>query len=182
MSFVLISFGVALPFYFFWQLSSLKGKLNRISIRAKFGYLYNEYKLQAYYWEIIKILLKELIIIVLIFYQDQIFLKAILIFFLLQSYVKFQDNIHPYNLKQLNSLDLLSNQICSYSMIFGFGIYMSQQSKIRETQAPFVLILAAANGFYLFNMLSQLLAVSAKKYENHIDKIKVFILTKLPKL
>ncbi|CAD8130980.1 unnamed protein product [Paramecium sonneborni] len=65
---LLLFFGVIMPVYFWYGI--------RKNPHHKFwGYLYNEYKLHAYYWETIKILQKDLIIIILAYYQDHIPIK-----------------------------------------------------------------------------------------------------------
>lgn len=62
-----------IPFLFFIGLYLNRFRLDRISTRKIWGYLYNEYKKAAYYWEIIKILLKEFMIIVLTYYEDYVY-------------------------------------------------------------------------------------------------------------
>ena len=50
------------------------------------GYLYHEYKNNAYFWEIVKILEKELVIIILKFYEDSIIIKGVIIQFITYLY------------------------------------------------------------------------------------------------
>lgn len=57
-----------------------------MKFRELWGYLYNEYAIKAYYWEFVKILQKECIIIVLSYYEDYIQIKAILIFLVIYAY------------------------------------------------------------------------------------------------
>jgi hypothetical protein len=45
-----------------------RDKLDDKATRLHWGYLYNEYKKDAYFWEIVKIVEKELIIIFLTYY------------------------------------------------------------------------------------------------------------------
>jgi hypothetical protein len=72
--------GFALPNIIMWALvfpimfayvlknGSDRKKLDSIFFSQSWGYFYNEYSLKRYYWEIVKIFEKELIMIILIFY------------------------------------------------------------------------------------------------------------------
>ena len=67
--------------------------------------MYNEYKSKAYFWETIKILQKEFMIIVLTYYEDHIQVKAALVFLVLFLY-SFMTNKHkPYLTGELNTID-----------------------------------------------------------------------------
>lgn len=77
-----------------------------------FGYIYNEYIDAAYYWEIVKLIIKDLIIIALTYYQDLIVMKAILIFLVLQIQLYLTRRIQPYRLHYLNKLDEKMLIIC----------------------------------------------------------------------
>ena len=56
-----------------------KGKLNSVFFKNSWGYFYNEYHARCYYWEFVKIFQKELIIIILIFYTDDVIVKVFII-------------------------------------------------------------------------------------------------------
>lgn len=53
---------------------------------SHWGYLYNEYKKEAYFWELIKIIEKELIILSLVYYEDTIVVKGVLVLFITYVY------------------------------------------------------------------------------------------------
>ncbi|CAD8116384.1 unnamed protein product [Paramecium sonneborni] len=73
------------------------------------GYLYNEYKKEAYFWELIKIAEKELIILSLLYYQDSGVAKGVLVLFITYLYQQLNGIYKPYILKKLNRLDYYSN-------------------------------------------------------------------------
>jgi hypothetical protein len=52
----------------------------------KYGFLYKEYKINAFYWELIKIFEKIGIIIILNYYFDDIKVKGILVFMIVCAY------------------------------------------------------------------------------------------------
>jgi len=122
---VIVVIGVLIPLYFYYKLFKIKDSLNEMEHRSTWGFLYNEYTKWAYYWEIVKILLKELIIIILTYYEDSIFLKAILVNLSIVFYSHYLLKWKPYNLSFLNKLESQSSRTCSISMIIGIGIYAS---------------------------------------------------------
>lgn len=76
---ILILLSIILPCYLFWSLYKNRFNLEKKSVRNTWSYLYNEFKTSAYFWEIIKILEKELVIIILNFYEDSIVIKGVII-------------------------------------------------------------------------------------------------------
>ena len=70
-----------------------------------YGYLYNEYSKDTYYWEIIKICQKELIIIFLTFYEDIIIIKGTIVFIIINCYDMLSKKYMPYKSVDLNKLD-----------------------------------------------------------------------------
>lgn len=53
---VLFIFGVLIPGLIFNKLYNIRNTLKQNNNRLIWGYLYNEYKETAYYWEIVKII------------------------------------------------------------------------------------------------------------------------------
>jgi len=76
---MLFAFAIFVPIYFFFGLYSNFKKLDEKKVRLQWGYLYNEYTKSAYFWEVIKIAQKELMIISLTYYEDRIIIKATII-------------------------------------------------------------------------------------------------------
>lgn len=122
---LIVAIGILIPLYFFYKLFNIKDRLNQIENRSTWGFLYNEYSKWAYYWEIVKILLKEIIIIILTYYEDSILIKAILVNLSITFYSHYLLKWKPYNLSFLNKLESQSSRTCSISMIIGLGIYAS---------------------------------------------------------
>ena len=87
------------------NMSKYKDKLNDLFVLRLYGYLYNEYNHVVYYWEIIKICQKELIIIFLTFYEDIIIIKGTIIFIIVFCYDLFSKRYKPYKRVELNRLD-----------------------------------------------------------------------------
>lgn len=73
-----------------------KDHLDYSSVRKTWGYLYNEYRIHAYFWETLKIMQKEIIIIVLAYYDDHVPIKASLVFLVLFGYSFIAIRQKPY--------------------------------------------------------------------------------------
>ena len=91
----------------------------------KLGYFYNEYNEDGYLWEFVKIFSKEMIIIFLTFYEDQVVIKGLIVFLIIFFYGGFTVLFTPYTSKRLNFIDRLSTAICAGSICLGVLIYAS---------------------------------------------------------
>jgi hypothetical protein len=94
-----------IPLSLFLRLVLQKDKLKLISTRLLWGFLYNEYKSSAYFWEFIKILTKVLIIIFVSIYDDFIVIKGILIYVILFFYGYLRSFYKPFEDHRMNSLE-----------------------------------------------------------------------------
>jgi hypothetical protein len=92
----LLLIGLFIPFFMLNNLYLNRNHLDEKHTRLKWGYLYNEYKKTAYFWEIIKIVVKELIIIFVTYYSDTIVLKGILILGIVYLYYELNILHEPY--------------------------------------------------------------------------------------
>ncbi|CAD8092594.1 unnamed protein product [Paramecium primaurelia] len=173
-------FGVIIPFGFLLCLVYNKDKLQYKRGKSLFGYLYYEYKPQTYFWEIIKIVTKELVIVFLIFYEDSIILKGSLIFFILLCYWSLNLKFIPFRTSRLNLLDYQSSIICGVSMIFGICLSMDQQQQFQNISTVLFFTLIIINIFMLLKMLLYILNAYSKEMVTSLDQIKLKILQILP--
>jgi hypothetical protein len=49
----LIAWGLGIPFFAFILLNRVRTRLTKIDVRETYGFLYNGYKKQFYYWEVV---------------------------------------------------------------------------------------------------------------------------------
>ncbi|CAD8134925.1 unnamed protein product [Paramecium pentaurelia] len=174
-------FGVIIPFGLLLCLVYNKDKLQYKRGKSVFGYLYYEYKPQTYFWEIIKIVTKELIIIFLIFYEDSIILKGSLIFFLLLCYWSLNLKFIPFRTSRLNLLDYQSSIVCGVSMILGICLNMDQQQQFQNISTVLFFSLIIINFLMLIKMLFYILNAYSREMVTSLDQIKLKILSVLPK-
>lgn len=57
------------------------------TVRRSYGFLYNEYKMSKYYWEIIKLLQKAILIIIINYLDGQTITQGTLISCVLLTYI-----------------------------------------------------------------------------------------------
>ncbi|CAD8109141.1 unnamed protein product [Paramecium sonneborni] len=177
---VLLFISILIPLYFFMSLYSNKTTLSQKITRNKWGYLYNEYNLDAYYWELIKITVKQLLIIFLSFYDDNVVKKGILLLSVVYIYYEISQKYKPFRSHILNKLDAYSANVCAISMAVGIGIYIDQQSQSYEIQIPYLIILLAFNLQYLVKIFKEIVASFIEENAYFFDKIKEIILNHLP--
>ncbi|CAD8149947.1 unnamed protein product [Paramecium octaurelia] len=171
--FIIIAF--IIPLILFTFLFQNRKDLDNNETRMNWGFLYNEYKKSGYFWEIVKLIEKELIIIVLAIYETRIIIKAILIYIIIFIYQQLTIKYQPYESKVLNQLDLTMTQVCGFSVVLGIGIYASQQNQ--EIIYPLYIILICINLYFMFLMIKILL----KAYLIQLSKEISMICQKLKK-
>ncbi|CAD8213634.1 unnamed protein product [Paramecium octaurelia] len=173
---------ILIPVYLFYGLYKCRRVQDQRSTRLHWGYLYHEYKEETYYWELIKIVQKELIILSLIYYQDSIAVKGILVLFITYLYQELNSNYRPYKLSSLNKLDYYSANICMITISLAIGAYISQSSDISGLQILFFILMALFNFLFLYKIITKIIAEYSKAYQFALDKLKEILKSKLPNL
>ncbi|CAD8147103.1 unnamed protein product [Paramecium octaurelia] len=173
-------FGILIPLGLLLSLCKIRNKLIYKRGKSLLGYLYYEYKPNAYFWEIIKIVDKELLILVLIYYEDSIILKGSLIYFILFSYWSLNLKYQPFKSARLNQLDYQSTIICEISIIIGIGLNMGQQSQFYNISVIFFFTLIIINIFFLIKILLYIFNAYMNEMEKTFDLVKSTIHKNLP--
>lgn len=103
----LIFFVFAIPIILFVGIRKayVKGNIEKINVRFKYGFLYNEYAHEAYFWEFVKICQKILITVIISYYEEHIIVKGTLVFLIIMAYGTLAQHYTPYFKKNLNQLD-----------------------------------------------------------------------------
>ena len=60
----LIVWGVGIPLFAFILLRNVETKLTKLETKEKFGFLYNGYKKEFYYWEVIIMYRKIMMVVI----------------------------------------------------------------------------------------------------------------------
>ncbi|CAD8214829.1 unnamed protein product [Paramecium octaurelia] len=181
---LLFIFAIFIPIYFFYGLYHNSEKLDQKKVRLQWGYLYNEYTKSAYFWEVIKIAQKELMIIFLTYYDDRIIIKATIILLITGLYLELNKNYKPYKQSALNQLDCYSTNVCLASIVLAIGIYISQQSNSIEIQIPYQIIIIILNIHVTYLLISKIVVEYFKEkttgYQDKLDIVRQAIRKRFP--
>ncbi|EAR95825.2 transmembrane protein, putative (macronuclear) [Tetrahymena thermophila SB210] len=119
---IIITVSILIPVYLAFCI--LKVKDSQLKIK-QFTILRGEYEVQFWYWEMIKMASKLLIMSILIVYDNNIPLKATLVFLILSTYGVLLSKFRPYSLDFYNTLDIVSNKFLLFSILFGYIAYIN---------------------------------------------------------
>ncbi|EWS75586.1 transmembrane protein, putative (macronuclear) [Tetrahymena thermophila SB210] len=120
---LLLLWVLILPITLFVILVRNKQKLDSIDAQLKLGFLYKEYKNQAFYWEFVKMFQKIAIILALNFYSQEIVVKGVLVYIIIVIYGIISMRIHPYKESQINEIDVNSTNVCAITVLIGIFLY-----------------------------------------------------------
>ncbi|KAM3147887.1 hypothetical protein pb186bvf_000215 [Paramecium bursaria] len=179
----IIVYGLLIPLFFTLRLlTNKRAILYSITFRKTWGYLYNEYQTNAYFWEIIKLSFRQFIITFLTIYDDFVLIKGSLIFLMLLIYDRISEIYRPYSTRMMNQLDSKSNLVCASSIIIALIIYLiSQQNQVSLMIFGYFL-LGFINFYFISYIFIQILRAYFYQYDQVLDKFKRILKTKLPKL
>lgn len=110
-------FLVLIPFYLFFKLKIHVNRLSFIRFQFLWGYLYTEYKLEAYFWEFLKMFVKIGFIFFMSFYNYLEFVKGCFLLFILFFYEWLLQKYKPNYQTILNYLDKLQTKVIQISLI-----------------------------------------------------------------
>lgn len=151
---VLILFSVLIPGLLFGLLNRSRLKLMEHKFRMQFGFLYKEYKQQSFYWEFVKMGEKLLIIYFLVYYQEFIKIKGILVFLTIFIYFLAQKVIQPYLYHKFNQIDYLSSLICSLTIIL--GVFLNENEFNYFIYIGYLAIICS-NAFFVIYLVVQII-------------------------
>lgn len=113
----LVMWGVVLPWYFLICIFLRRKQLDDPITIKKYGYFYQEYRI--FFWEFIRIYEKNLIIVIIQYYEyDQVF-QSLLILIIFALYYMFLTKFNPYKLRKHNLVEGKTIIVCFTSLFFG---------------------------------------------------------------
>ncbi|CAD8139249.1 unnamed protein product [Paramecium pentaurelia] len=171
--------GLILPMSLLWFLYQKRNLFDKIQFRKHIGYLFNEYSNNSSFWEWIKLWKKTIIIIILIYFETNIFYKGFLIGVCLMIYQIITAQYLPYIYSKLNNLDLKSAQLCSIAIFLAAVQYLCEQQEdqvyAKILQILIILICFKFSFPYIFDIIS----AYYYKYKEKLLKLLVIALKTL---
>ncbi|EAS02888.3 transmembrane protein, putative (macronuclear) [Tetrahymena thermophila SB210] len=154
--------------------------LDSSKIRYALGFIYLEYRKDTYYWEMIKIFEKMLIIFVLNMYDSEIKLKGILCFIIIFGYGLISLKYRPYQREQLNSVDFWSSNICALSLVLGVMLSSADSNQIIQYLGYGFIILI--NLIFVLWIVKIILSAYLEEFDEIVNKAKIFLCKMYPSL
>ncbi|CAD8072342.1 unnamed protein product [Paramecium sonneborni] len=168
---LLIFFGILIPLFLFLKLSHNKSNLSNYKIKQKYGYLFNEYSKAHFYWESVKLMYRQLLILIIVLLQDYIVIKGVMLIGLLFAYQIIFGLSKPYNVGKLNKFELSAIQICIWSFLLCILQYQIQEFSQWLNNICQLLILMSLI-ILVSKSIIKFVQVFSSKYEQIIDYIK----------
>jgi hypothetical protein len=105
----IIIWGFGIPFFAWIILSRSKDDLDLVETREKYGFLYNGYKKNYYYWESVNMYRKITIIFISVFLKlAGVITQALVIFMVLILFLILNIKLMPFTFSSLNDMEMMS--------------------------------------------------------------------------
>ncbi|TNV88247.1 hypothetical protein FGO68_gene13755 [Halteria grandinella] len=118
----IIVWGLGIPFFAFILMYRERTLLHTLDLKQKFGFLYNGYQLDMFFWEIVIMYRKIAMIFISVFIQPQgVITQAMIVFLLMIIFLIINMKKKPYvsiALNDLETMSLLTSAISIYCGIF----------------------------------------------------------------
>eukprot|EP00347_Sterkiella_histriomuscorum_P002765 403366887 len=136
----IIVWGLGIPFFALTLIGRLRNQLETVQARAQFGFLYRGYKREYYYWEILIMYRKIVLIFISVFVtNDGIITQALLIFILLVGVLVYTLKKKPFQNEKVNNIESISIVACTITIFCGIFFILDIQtvdiSKANENQS-----------------------------------------------
>ncbi|CAG9330610.1 unnamed protein product [Blepharisma stoltei] len=151
----MIIWGIGIPtvsLYFLWR---NKRKLDSISVRLQFGFLFNGYKAKSYYWEFIILYRKILIVCCSVFLANvNTSIQALTVMILLLLCLYYQSVVQPYDGDVLNKMEIRSILVAAVTIYC--GLYYLTGSLDSFSKTAFFILICAVNIYFLYYWLKKI--------------------------
>lgn len=93
---MLLIWGFVIPLLPIYFIKRNKHRLNEVTCLLKYGFLYQEYKPELYFWEAYKVIIRITIVFIIEFWKDYYVFSRIVIFYILFFYNNYIEKVRPY--------------------------------------------------------------------------------------
>ncbi|CAD8149192.1 unnamed protein product [Paramecium octaurelia] len=179
---ILLITGIIIPMILFLILYNKRYNLNQEKVRKIWGYIFNDYKESSFYWEIFRVSEREILLLSLIIFEEQIEIKVILTFLILFLYHVIVLNKKPFNMETLNRFE--QKCITLSSLIFLICGIKYQVQILQIPSIDFILqtLLLIVFIIFFYILIKQTISTYYQKYTDRLDGIRKSILQRFPKI
>ncbi len=179
--------GLGIPAFAFVLMTREKHTLNSIETRMKFGFLYNGYKVDYYYWEIVIMYRKIILIFIAVFIQNYgVMTQALIVFMLLLVCLVLNLKKKPFFLVALNDLETLSLITSILSIYCGIFFIANIPSEFVDDIPPEVKggisLDRGTNLFFFFIILASNLVFIFFWLYKIMNEVRIMVLKKMEKI
>ena len=181
----IIVWGLGIPLFALILMRRERHQLTALTTKEKFGFLYNGYQQEMYYWEILIMYRKIGLIFISVFLQSQgVITQAMLVFLLMILFLILNMRKKPFvsmTINDLETISLLTSAITIYCGVFYISNVSAEDKAVMPatvknsiTLSPtmsliFFLMIMAVNmgffGYWVYKMLQEVQNTLVKKFE-----------------
>ena len=112
---------IGLPAIILIIMTKRKKYLNQVNNRIIFGYIFNGYRRERYFWEFVIIYRKSIIISIVVFFSEiySVHIQALSIFIILSGFTFIHYRLEPYTASELNHMELQSLLVSTLTLYCG---------------------------------------------------------------
>ncbi|KAL4446475.1 hypothetical protein ABPG74_001216 [Tetrahymena malaccensis] len=144
---------VIIPLGLFALMNKNKKRLKKVSVRFDFNLLSLGYSEKFYYWELIKLETRVIMILIMNIFYSNIAIKGILVLLINIIYSYVVSRLNPYIRGQLNQAEIKVNNVIGFSLILGVLLNNDEYRAIRILT---YIALALVNSYIVIYLLSNI--------------------------
>ncbi|EWS73585.1 transmembrane protein, putative (macronuclear) [Tetrahymena thermophila SB210] len=166
----IIMWGILIPLIILRKLYQNKNNLDNALVRIPYGFLYQDYKYDKYYWEFLKSYMKILIVVIHNFYGDPYNNQLVLTIIIMLIYQVALLVMKPYQMRYFQNIEKRSMEVLI--VIVTMNIFLYNRPSIVQQQIFYVIVLAIHNIYQLFLIWEVVKAKSKIIYSQNKEKIQ----------
>jgi hypothetical protein len=156
----IILWGLGIPTVCLIYLYLNRRNLDNISVRLKFGFLFNGFKKTRFYWEFVILYRKIIIIFCSVFLSNlSVSVQALTVMIVLLLSLHIQNSYQPYNHASLNQMEVRSILVANLTIYCGLYYLTGDLSEIAKLS--FFIIIVVSNAYFLYYWILKLLEASS---------------------
>ncbi|KAL4472017.1 hypothetical protein ABPG72_007066, partial [Tetrahymena utriculariae] len=149
----LVITSIVIPLGLFALMNKNKKRLKKISVRFDFNLLSLGYTDNFYYWELIKIETRVIMILIMNIFYSNVAIKGILVLLINIIYSYVVSKLNPYIRGQLNQAEIKVNNVIGFSLILGVLLNNDEYRVIRLLS---YIVLVLVNSYIVLYLLSNI--------------------------
>ncbi|KAL4480058.1 hypothetical protein ABPG74_020574 [Tetrahymena malaccensis] len=158
-----------IPLFLFHRMRNFKSQMHTIRILYRYGYLYQEYVDDKYYWDLARISIRSTAIIIINIFDFQTLFKGIILLGVMFCYLKLQKYLKPFISQQYNCLEQESSFLVIKTIYLLFVGTLSNNNIISYIVA---ILIGVLNLKYFFKMLKLILIKPIPFDDNQRNKFE----------